>query len=174
MEFIKTDFYGDPNIGLYGFATESYCLMGMESDNAKDIEKILEVEIKVSSIAGTRLVGIFIAGNKNGLLVPKILEDYELKQLKKMFDNVVIIDSKQTALGNLILCNDKGCLIPKSLEKYKEKISECLKVPVEIGTIHGSELLGSAGRASNTGCLIHREASDEEIKKIEDVIKGKS
>ena len=29
FKFSKAKFNGDPNIGLYGFATDSYCLLGL-------------------------------------------------------------------------------------------------------------------------------------------------
>ncbi len=174
MQFIKTSFNGDPNIGLYGFATDSYCLLGFKPATLKKINDTLGVEAKICSIAGTQFIGIFIAGNKNGLLLPKIAEDYEIKKIKELLGiNVEIIRSKQTALGNLILCNDKGCLIPRSLNQYKDKIRDVLGVDVEIGTVADFDIVGSAARASNKGCVVHREASEAEIKKIEDALNVK-
>ena len=173
MEFTKLDFNGDQNLGLYGFATDSKCLLGFEPKNKDKIEKILGVKVYYNTVAETRFVGIFAAGNDNGLLLPYIAEPNEIEKLKEVFSNICVINSKQTALGNLILCNDKGCLIAESLEKYKDEISECLKVPVEIGTIAGLDLIGSAGKATNNGCLVHRDATEEEIKKIENMLKVK-
>ncbi|MBU3904532.1 MAG: translation initiation factor IF-6 [Nanoarchaeota archaeon] len=170
MEFIKLAFSGDSNLGLYGFATETKCLLGFEPQNKNKIEKVLGVKVYHSTIAETRFAGILAVGNDNGLLVPGITEPHEIEKLKKIFSNVQVIDTKQTALGNLILCNDKGCLIAENLEKYKDMISKCLGVPVEVGTIAGLDIIGSAGKATNTGCLVHRDATDEEIKKIEEVL----
>jgi translation initiation factor 6 len=174
MQFIKTNFNADPNIGLYGFATDSYCLLGMEPKHLVKMKDALGVDIRITPVAETRFVGIFAAGNKNGLLLPKIIEDYELKKLKQFFGiNIQVIESKTTALGNLVLCNDKGCLISSHLKKFKMQIQDCLGVEVQIGKIANTEIIGSAGRATNKGCLVHREASEEEIKFVENLLKVK-
>ncbi len=175
MEFIKASFNGDPNIGLYGFATDKYCLIGMEPNSIKKIKATLEVDVKVATIAETHFVGIFAAGNKNGIIVPKNIEDYELKRLKKMLDvKIEVIDSKHTALGNLVLCNDKGCLISSLLKDHAKQIEKCLGVDVEVATIAGTEIIGSAAKANNNGCVAHRDATEEELKLIERVLKVKA
>lgn len=169
MKFLKTNFKGDPNIGLYGFATDKYCLLGLKPGKID----VLQTKLEVSSIAGTNLVGIFAVGNKNGILLPKIVEDYEIKKLKKLF-NIEIIDSRKTALGNLIVCNDKGCLIPDYFKKFKKQIQDALNVEVETGTLAGLNLLGSCARASNKGCLCHIDSDKKELEKIKDILKVKT
>jgi translation initiation factor 6 len=173
FKFLRTNFYGDPNIGLYGFATDNYCFLGIEPQQKilQKIKEFLKVNIITSSIAGTELAGLFVAGNSNGIILPKIVEDFELKNLKKLKINLKIINSKETALGNLILCNDKGCLISNSLKRYKREISDTLCCEVETGKIAELEIVGSCAVASNLGCLCHREAKEEELKKIEEILK---
>lgn len=161
---------GDPNIGLHGFATNDYCFLGRMPQKGvlRTLNKTLGVDVLISTISGSDLVGIFSAGNNNGLLVTKIVYDYELKKIKEMFDiNVEILKSKETALGNLILCNDKGCIISKSLKRFKGQIEDILSCEVEIGRVSKLEIVGSAALANNSGCLCHREASEKEMEKIE-------
>ncbi len=172
FKFLKTGFRGDQNVGLYGFATNDYCLLGIKPRNVKKIEKTLGVNVKTTSIAGTELLGIFATGNSNGIVITKMIEENELKKLKRIFKiNVEIIKSKHTANGNLILCNDNGCLISKYLEKYKKEIQDALGVEVQVGTVGGLEVVGSAAVATNIGCLCHRAATEEELKKIEMLLK---
>jgi translation initiation factor 6 len=176
FKFSRIDFSGDPNIGLYGFANDDYCILGLEPQKKifKQIKKTIKTDIKISTITGTELIGLFSAGNSNGIILTKIIESFEFKKLKKLFDlNLEIIKSRETALGNLILCNDKGCLISKSLKKFKKKISDALECEVEIGTIANLDIVGSTAIASNIGCLCHREATEEEMKKLEEVLKVK-
>ncbi len=176
FKFFKAKFNGDPNVGLYGFANDEYCLLGLKPKEKilKQMKLTLKTDVKISTIAGTELTGLFIAGNKNGIILPKIIEEYELKKLKKLFDlNLEIIKSKQTALGNLILCNDKGCLISEKLKRFKKKISDTLNCEVEIGKIANLDIVGSIAVANNKGCLCHREATEEEMKKIEEILKVK-
>jgi len=176
FKFSRIEFNGDPNIGLYGFANDNYCILGIKPKEKilKEIRKTIKTNIKITTITGTELIGLFSAGNSNGIILTKIIENYELKKLKKLFDlNLEIIKSKETALGNLILCNDKGCLISKSLKNFKKNISDTLGCEVDIGTVAKLDIVGSAAIANNTGCLCHREATEEEMKKIEKLLKVK-
>jgi translation initiation factor 6 len=176
FKFFKAKFNGDPNIGLYGFANDGYCLLGMEPTKTifNKMKSTLNCDIRISTVAGTELAGLFVAGNKNGIILTKIIEDYELKRLKNLFDlNFYILKTKETAIGNLILCNDNGCLISERLKKFKKEISDSLGCEVDIGTIAGLDIVGSAAIASNVGCLCHREAKEEEMKKIEELLKVK-
>ena len=102
------DFQGDPNIGLFGLATDKYLII---PSKIKDSE-ILGKNIINGQVAQTNLNGIFLAGNSNGLLVPNIINSLELKRIKEKLKDVKIkvLETKYTALGNLILCNDKGCI----------------------------------------------------------------
>lgn len=174
MQFARINFNSDPNVGLYGFATDSYCLLGFETQHLNKIQKALGVEVKVTSVAETAFAGIFVAGNKNGILVPKTAEDYEIKRLKELGINVWTVKSDHTALGNLVLCNDKGCVISNLLKKYKKDIAECLGVEVVVGSLAKETIVGSAGRASNKGCLCHRESKEKDIQAIEKILKVKA
>jgi translation initiation factor 6 len=175
FKFLKARFNGDPNIGLYGFAADEYCLLGFEPQKILDkMENALGVKARVATIAGTELIGLFAAGNKSGIIVPKIIEDYELKQLKKLFGiNVSVIEAKDTALGNMVVCNDNGCVIPDKLKRYKRDIEDALNCYVQIGSIAGLDTIGSVAVANNKGCLCHPDASSEEIKMLGDVLRVK-
>jgi len=175
FKFLRANFSGDPNIGLYGFATDDYCLLGYEPKKLiNKIKTTIKTDIKTSTITGTELVGIFTSGNKNGLVLTKIVEKEELRKLKKLFDlNFTVVKPRETAIGNLVLCNDRGCLISERLKKFKKKISDTLGCEVETGTVANLEIVGSAAIASNVGCLCHREATEDEMKKIEELLKVK-
>lgn len=174
MKFLKVQFNGDPNIGLYGFATDSYCLLGLEPKRKEKIKELLKTDLTITTIAGTELTGLFAIGNCFGIVLPKILEEEELKRIKRLDINTLILKSKETALGNMILCNDKGCIISEKLRKFKKEIAECLMCEVETGRIAGLSIVGSSSIASNRGCLCHRDAAEVELKKIEEVLKTKA
>ena len=172
MKFLKTNFFGDNNLGLYGFASDDYCLLGLEPKNLDKMEKILQTEIKIASISNTQFIGLFCAGNKNGIIINKIIEDHELKKLKQLLDiNIQTIGSAHTAEGNLILCNDNGCLISGKLKRHKRQIEDCLGVETETGIIGDHEIIGSVAVANNKGCLVSNDITDEQVKKIESLLK---
>jgi translation initiation factor 6 len=175
FKFLRANFNGDPNIGLYGFATDKYCLIGTTPGNKilQKLKESLDVEIVTSTISCVELAGLFVAGNSNGILIPSIAEDSEIRGLEKCGLNVVVLDSRENALGNLILCNDSGCMISGSLRKHRGEISDALGCEVEVGKIADLDIVGACGIVNNKGCLCHREASEEEMKAIESLLKVK-
>ena len=81
MRVIKLDFEGNPNIGLFGFCNDSFCLLpkGLSKKTQNKIEKTLDVPCYNISIAGTSLIGAFIAGNNSKIIVPHIIFENEKK-----------------------------------------------------------------------------------------------
>ncbi len=174
MHLLKANFNGNPNVGLYGFATDSYCLLSKEVNKklVKQIEEVLKVPVHQIDICGTSLIGAFLAGNSNSLLVPSIAFDSELEQLKKLKIPFTVIDTKHTALGNNILCNDNGCLLSTDFKKEEvEAIQKVLVVPTERGNIADLRIVGACGTSNTKGCVLHRDASDEDVKLIESLLK---
>lgn len=176
---LQTNFFGDHNLGLYGKACEKVCILGKALEEKREkIEEVLKVKSVALSLSNTDLAGIFCALNDNGIVLTKILTNSEKEkflELKKLFGmNLLILKSKFTAVGNLILCNGKGAIISKVFnKKEKKEIEDCLGVEAVFSSIAGIQTVGSCGIATNKGCLLHRDAKEEEIKIVEDVLKVK-
>jgi translation initiation factor 6 len=81
------------------------------------------------------------------------------------------LDTKFTALGNLVLCNDKGCVISPALSDLKEDIGSFLGVDVEEGIIGDFKNVGSVAVATNKGCLVHPDASEEKMEWLSEILK---
>ena len=176
MHVLKTNINGNPNVGLFGYCTNDYCLLGMEVKKkiADEIGKVLHVPVHRLNIAGTSLLGVFLAGNSKKLLVPSICFDDELKTLQKLDIDYEVIESNVTALGNTILCNDSGCLVSQEFSSnQKKRIREALNVPLKPGTIGDLDTVGSLSALNSHACIISRDITDEELEKVEDLIKIK-
>ena len=161
----RTLVQGNPNVGLFGFANDNFCLVGEEFSDAqvKDIEEVLKVPVHRITMCGTSLVGVFVAGNNNVLLVPSIAFDYELKKLEELKINYVVIDSELTALGNNISCTDHGCLINKEFKpEQKNQIRDAVKVPMETGTVDNFNIVGSMISCNSSHGIVSRDISPEE------------
>ena len=177
MKIVQTDFFGEHNLGIFGKSSDEICLIGKSlEEKRREVEDVLKVKCIALTISNTDLVGIFCALNKNGIILPKILNENEKRffsELKKNFGiNLLILNSKFTALGNLILCNDSGALISELFNKKEKKaIEDVLGVEAQFSKIAGIKSVGSCGIATNKGCLIHRDASEEEIKVVEELLK---
>lgn len=175
FKFLRAAFEGDINIGLYGFATDDYCLLGLEPKQKEQIKDILGVSIHNIKLAQTQLIGLFASGNRNGVIITKLLERDELKAIKKALPdlNILVLKSAFTATGNLVLCNDKGCIISKEISKQRKKIEDVLGCETLVGTVAGLDIVGSAATASNIGCLCHSDTNETEAKVIEELLKVK-
>jgi translation initiation factor 6 len=173
MHILITDFQGNPNVGLYGFATDEYCLLGKDvsEEKAKEISKVLEVPTHRINICGTSLVGVFVTGNTNKLLVPSIAFESELKVLEKLKIDYEVIETKLTALGNNILCNDNGALVnPDFPATVKKRIRQALNVQLKPGTIARMHNVGSLSISHQSKCVIHRDADKEDMEIIRELL----
>ncbi len=120
-------FLGDPNIGLYIFATDSYALIPLNTHDSllHKIEKVLSVPVIKTNIAGTSLLGALLAGDSDLLLVPDIAFDTELEILRKNKVPFEVIHTELTALGNNIVSSEKSLLVNpdydiKARSKFRE------------------------------------------------------
>ncbi len=178
LRVMQADFQGDHNLGLFSKASDKLCLTGNVMTE-KDLEKVssmLGVPVITASISDTHLCGIFIAMNSNGVILPRTVHEHEVSKIKelgrKFGFRVCVLDSKYTATGNLVLCNDNGAIVSKLFSKKdSEKIGDCLGVEVANSTVAKMDTVGSGGIATNKGCLLHRDAEEEEIKLVKDVLK---
>ena len=161
---------GDPNIGMYGFSTNKYLIIG---DVVKEpiISNSLAAEIFKVTVMGTDFAGIFIAGNSKGAIISKFAHNYGTKS---NFRNVLEIDTEFTAIGNLILMNDNGIIISPLLKDKKEEIENHFKLQSALTTIAGLDNVGNLAVVNNMGCLTHPEITESEKNIIEKTLGVKS
>ncbi len=174
MHIYLANIFGNPNVGLYCFCSDSYCLvpLGLPEKFHKKIEETLKVPVIETSIAGTTLLGVFFAGNSNCLLVPEIAFKEDLKVLDDNKIKYHIVESRYTALGNNILCNDNGCIInPNYTDKTLSKIESALGVPTKRGTINKLDIVGSLASVNNTNGVCGNDIEDYEKKFIKNILK---
>jgi translation initiation factor 6 len=169
LNIIRTTVNGLPTVGAYGLASEKYAMLSKfwPKKSVDAITEALNVPIHTINIGDTSLVGILLAGNSKGVLLPHIVSPREIGILEDSLDNSVnigIVESKITCLGNCILTNDNGAIINEKFEpKAVSVIKETLDVPVEKGNIMKSQLVGSHAVATNRGLLCHPLTTEMEL-----------
>lgn len=102
------------------------------------VRDALSVEvIQVTIAKSPPLIGIFVAGNDNGILLPSIVTDDELQRIRlgtRKDLNVEVVPSKYTALSNLVLTNNKVSLVSSIMEaELLRSISNVLGTEVVSG-----------------------------------------
>lgn len=175
MGIYKYDVYKTPNIGLFVRTNDKIIIIpfGFAETKITKLMQRLQVEGKVcASIAGTRLIGPMTVMNNNGILVPSTASDEEIQILEQASGlNVDRLNSKFTAIGNLISTNDNGALIsPLFKGEVDQQVQDVLGVPVASMTVGGFIQIGSMVVATNTGAAIHPKATEEEIKVISETL----
>lgn len=174
MDIFKFDAYRGPNIGVYISVNDEFVFlpMGFADTKAEKLAKYLEVKPLYTSVANTRLNGALMAINNNGVLLPSTAYQDEYDFFKKETGlKVGVLDSKYTALGNVICANDRGAIVSPWLSKSDvETIEQILDVEVVQKRIAGINVVGSVMVANNTGAAIHPEADEEDMKMFANVL----
>ncbi len=168
MDIFKSDVYRGPNLGVYIRVNDSVILvpMGYAESKAEKLGKYFDADIVYTSIANTRLIGALCIMNNKGILLPKTAYQNEYDLIKKETDlEVGVLDSKFTALGNVICANDKGAVVSPWLSDTDcETVSDVLGVEVIQKRIAGFNQTGVVLVANNSGAVIHPEADEEDMK----------
>ena len=180
MDITKTTILGNSGLGVFALSTEKYAVVpfGVKEKTEQTLVKTLSVKVIQTTISNSVLVGTMAVGNSNTLFIPTNISEKEFKVLNdSLGDNIEIVelDSKLTALGNLIVLNDKGAIISDMFEKSAQKqIQDVLNVEVTAGNLLGSPLVGSIIMSTNRGALVHPLLSEEEINEISSILRVKT
>ena len=174
MDIFKYDVYRGPNIGIYTKVNDEKIFLprGFAKPKAAHLEEYLSAEALYTSVANTRLMGALMVINNHGILLPNTISETELEFYKKYTDlNVAILDTKFTALGNMISVNDKGGVVSPIIPKDEVKqISDALDIEIIQKRIAGYNQVGAMMVATSHGGIIHPETDEEDIRKISDVL----
>lgn len=160
-------------IGIYFLASEKYLLAPhhFAQKYVSVLEEALGIPAVREVVYDSGLLGLFCAGNSNGMVVPRGTDARSLSHALRI--NAEAIEDRHTALGNLILANDRGAIISNVFGHAAEgKIRDALGVEVARGTLAGLDTVGSCGIATNSGVLLHPEATDSEMELVEGVLKA--
>ncbi|MBW9140983.1 MAG: translation initiation factor IF-6 [Candidatus Aramenus sp.] len=179
MNIQRISVFGTDNIGVYIFTNNKYTFVPKNIDNStkEAIVNNLNTEIIETSIANSFLLGIFMNGNSNAILLPKIAKDEEIKEIKERAKDVrvEVLQLRATALGNIILANDRGALVyPELTDAEIKEIKEALQVDeIRRGTVANVITVGSVGVVTTKGGLVHIDATDEEVNELSKLFKVK-
>ncbi len=169
MNFSRMQVYRNPNIGVYIYANNKVALVppGVSRGVVKTIEDTLDVECIETTIAGSRINGVFVAGNDKILFIPPIARDEEIQSLKDQIGDtleITVLETKNTALGNLIVINNKAAIVSPSLEETTvQKIKEKTGLPIIKKSFLGIPTVGSMMVVNDHTGLAHPLIPENEL-----------
>ena len=173
MHIAKARINGNPNVGLFGFATKTCILFGerVHRDERKLFEDVLGLPLVRFSIAGTGIPGVFLVGNSRMTLVPDTISEHEQGILKERDVPFLVFTTRHNCLGNNIVCNDAGAIVSTDYsEKEVETIGKALGVPVHRMKIAGLTTPGAVLIVHGRRAAIHKDATPEEIAMVESIL----
>lgn len=176
VEISKLRVFGSPHIGVYIFVNNKVAIIppNLENSVRETISNVLNVDIIETKIADLVLNGVLIAGNDNGVILPRNTRESEIEYIKRKLSkygiNIYVSRSKNTALGNVVLVNNKAGVISPDFEKDETiHITDTLNVEILRRNILNLSIPGSLAVVTDNGGVIHPDVSDndlEELKKI--------
>ena len=175
MAIYLSSLVGSASIGVYSLVTDEILIVPklFPLKKAERLRKWLKVKLIHTTIGGSVLAGALACANSNGILLPHYVREEELEAIKSGFKgNITVMETRNTAYGNMVLANDYGAVVdPRVKASEVKKVSETLGVEVVPGEIAGLPYVGSLVVATNKGVLTHPLLKDSERKLLEDVLK---
>ena len=179
-KFCKFAFYGNPFIGLFIRSNNKITLSPISKpEKFSRIPELLETVEIPAVFADSSLLGLYSVMNDNGILLSRLVEDYEINALKRDLKergidlNIDRIDNDFTAISNNMTVNNGIALInPAMNSKSTEKrIKDVLDVEVVPFSISKYNTIGSVLFMNNKGFVMHPHVSPDELQKIKETIK---
>ena len=163
--------YGNPNIGVYMYANNHFALVppSLTEKDKKIISDVLDVDVVETKLADMVILGVLVAGNDRGLLVPRIVRPEEYDNLRESIGYKVaveVLDIRATALGNLIVANNRAALVSPLVEASAvDTIKKVLGVEVILRRDLASiPTVGSMLVVTNKGGVVYPGVTEEESK----------
>lgn len=169
--------FGTSSIGVFLATNNSVTFLPPDVPEKIDdiVRNTLRTTVARLTVAKSPLLGIFTVVNDNGVILPPMVLEEEIRLFKALGLNVEVLNTKYTAISNLILAGNKVAVVSPLLEPSVRKVvADVLGVEVIVDTIAGNPLVGSLAVLNSRGVLVAPEATDEDLKKLGEYFKAKA
>jgi len=164
------DIYRSPNIGVFLKGNDRFLLVpkGVAQTKSDKLSDLLGVATVPASIGESRLLGPLACMNGNGILVSRLAEESELAEIRAATGlNVAKLESRFTAVGNLIAANDRCALVSPVLDgKAASQVRDVMGTAVERLAIAEYHQVGSLVVTTNSGAAVYPGLEEREVGRI--------
>jgi translation initiation factor 6 len=171
---MKASYFGNPWIGMFLRTNDEVSILPIDSMDKLDVivRERLKTEVVKVGMGDSNLLGVYIAMNSKGVILPNVAREEEISLLKKAGLNVYVSKDKNNAMGNNIAANDRGGIINPYVETDEARaIGDVLGVELVPMSIAGFSTVGSACIATNSGFLAHFRSSEDDLARMKDALK---
>lgn len=164
------DIYRSPNIGIFMRCNDRFLLVpkGLADTKTEKLCEGLKVSAVPTSIGESRLIGVLSSMNSNGIMVSRLAEEGEMAEIRAATGmNVSRLDSKLTAVGNLIAANDRCALVSPALDaRAVSQVRDVLGTEVERTPMGEYHQVGSFVVATNRGAAVYPGLDEKEVERL--------
>ena len=168
------DVYRSPNIGIFMRCNDRFLLVpkGLAQTKSNKLCDSLRVTAVPASIGESRLIGALSSMNNNGVLVSRLAEDAEINEISAATGMTVSrLDSKLTAVGNLVVANDRRALVSPLLDaRAVSQVRDVLGTEVQRTPIGEYHQVGSLVVATNGGAAVYPGLDEKEVGKLGEML----
>jgi translation initiation factor 6 len=164
------DIYRSPNIGIFLRGNDRFLLVpkGLAQTKSDKLSDLLGVATVPTSIGESRLLGPLVCMNGNGILVSRLAEESELAEIRAATGmNVAKLESRFTAVGNLVAANDRCALVSPVLDgRAASQVGDVMGTEVERTPIAEYHQVGALVVATNSGAAVYPGLEEKEVGRI--------
>ncbi len=177
MAYRRAAYFGNPFIGLFFCTNGKHTLFPIDAKDSlmETVCSGLKTKGIKINVQAYNLNGIYVVMNDNGIVLPSLSSDSEVKLLEKETGLAVYVSKeKMNAHGNNIALNDMGGLVnPCINQKERIEMEECLGIELVPFNVAGFTAMGSLCVANNKGFITHYSATERELAEMGDILKVK-
>jgi translation initiation factor 6 len=166
---VTIDYAGDPHIGVFSRVIHDMAVVSPEAPESyrRALQEELGVELVVTTIQDSSLIGPLLTGNSRGMVVSGLATDRERKLLEE-YGEVLLLSGPVTASGNILLATNTFLAIHPEVDlRQVEEIEEFLGAKAVRTTLGGIKTVGMAAAATDRGILVHPRTTNQELELLE-------
>lgn len=170
MNIKRLRLMGSDYLGLFGIANDKLCFLppSIEEKAKKIVEDTLDAKVVTTTIYESSLLAAFSKMNNKNIFLPNYALNREIETIEKEI-KVKIIQT-ENALGNLMEINDENAILSESLKENEKKEIKSEGLNMISMNVAKTNAVGSAVVLTNKSFAINPNASEEEIKKIQEFV----
>lgn len=170
MGLTLLDIYRSPNIGVFLKGNDNFLLVpkGLAPTKSDKLSQSLGVTAVPASIGESRLLGPLVSMNGHGILVSRLAEDSEIAEIKSATGLPVDrLQSKLTAVGNLVVANDRFAFVSPILDgRAVNQVKDVMGTPVERVAMGEFHQVGALMVATNRGAAVYPGLAEHEVARL--------